>query len=108
MILAILYILSSLFAVPSLSLASQDTQIKNNAAYMMGVVHEFMNNNNGRLPTDVDFETLVADNIYKNPLTGTFYTADSYFPGEHCDGTQKPRAVSIKVKLTDGSEVCLD
>ncbi len=108
MIFAVLFLISSLFASPYLSTASQDTEIKNNVAIMAAVVQEFISNNNGRIPSDADFEKLVADGSYKDPLTGHPYGADNYFPGERCDGTHQARATSVKVKLTDGSEYCVD
>ena len=108
MIFILFFLLSSLLAVPSLTSTSKDTEIKNNAAVMAASVQEFTANNNGRIPSDADFEELVQQGSYTDPLTGNPYGADNYFPGERCDGTQQARAASVKVKLTDGSEHCVD
>jgi prepilin-type N-terminal cleavage/methylation domain-containing protein len=40
-------------AVPSLQRNSRNTQIRNDAASVLGYINEFSSNNNGKLPTDI-------------------------------------------------------
>lgn len=107
-IIGIIYFFSMFFATPKLSSNNQDTEIKNNALRMLGAVHEFIANNNGYMPTATDFDQLMVQYSIKDPSTGQLYTSNIYFPGQNCDGSRKTRAVSVKVRLTDGSELCVD
>ncbi len=107
-IVAIIFFFSMFLAGPQLALNNRDTAIKNNASRMLGAVHESMANHNGLLPTSTEFDQLMAQYSIKDPVTDQLYTSNVYFPGQSCDGSRKSRAVSIKTKLPDGNEYCID
>lgn len=101
-------IISLLFVQAQPQEQATDEQIKKNASSMLGSVHEFMANNNGRLPSGTEFEQLVISGNNKDPVSGNLYTSENYFPGQDCEGVRKTRNVSVRIKLSDGSQYCVD